>query len=434
MSQQWQYRTGEQGGAGEEPKFAAFVAIDWADRKHVWVLQMAGSEQREQGEIEHGPEAVDAWLQRLFARVGGRPVAVCLEQSRGALMCLLMKYPQLVLYPIHPAAVKRFRAALYPSGAKDDPLDAGLQLELLLHHRARLRPWKRDTVATRMLQILVEQRRQLVDQRTAENNRLTQTLKLYFPQAVRWFADLASPLAGDFLQRWPTLEAVQRARPQTLRDFFHGHNCRSEELIEQRISEIAQSVPATSDPAIVRTCVLQVTHLIQALAALRNSIAELEREIRSVSRQHPDFAIFASFPGAGEALVPRLIAAFGTQRERFSSAQEVQNFTGIAPVTERSGKTKWVHFRWACSKFLRQTFHEWAGHSIGFCAWARAYYQQQRDRGAQHHAAVRSLAAKWIRIIYRCWRDRTPYDDAIYLDALRRRGSPLAAKVAAAQA
>ena len=418
---------------GEEPNFAAFVAIDWADQKHVWVLQKAGSEAREQGEIEQAPEAVEAWMQTLLQRFGGRPVAVCLEQSRGALVYLLMKYPMLVLYPLHPATVGRFRAALYPAGTKDDPLDAELQLELLVHHRHRLRAWKPDTVETRSLQILAEHRRQLVDQRTGESNRLTQALKLYYPQALGWFDKVVSPLAGAFLQRWPTLELAQKARPQTLRDFFYRHNCRNAELIQQRIEEIGQAMPATQDPAILRAGVLQVKHLIQSIALLRDSIAELEQEIDKLVRSHPDFAVFDSFPGAGEALVPRLIAAFGTQRERFSGAVDVQSFSGIAPVTCRSGKSERVHFRWACPKFVRQTFHEWASHSIGFCEWARVYYQQQRDKGAKHHAAVRSLAAKWIRIAYRCWKDQTPYDEQVYLDALRRHGSPLAAKLAPAK-
>ena len=417
----------------EEPNFAAFVAIDWADQKHVWVLQRAGSQAREHGELDQAPEAVEAWMQILLQRFGGQPVAVCLEQSRGALVYLLMKYPTLVLYPLHPAAVKRFRAALYPAGTKDDPLDAELQLELLVHHRRRLRAWTPDTVETRSLQILAEHRRQLVDQRTGESNRLTQALKLYYPQVLGWFDKVVSPLAGAFLQRWPTLELAQKARPQTLRDFFYRHNCRNAELIQQRIEEIGQAMPATQDPAILRTCVLQVKHLIQSIALLRDSIAELEQEIDKLVQSHPDFAVFDSFPGAGEALTPRLIAAFGTQRERFSGAVDVQSFSGIAPVTCRSGKSERVHFRWACPKFVRQTFHEWAGHSIGFCEWARLYYQQQRDKGAKHHAAVRSLAAKWIRIAYRCWKDRTPYDEQIYLDALRRHGSPLAAKLAPAK-
>src|SRR5438552_8649707 len=145
-----------------------------------------------------------------------------------------------------------------------------------------------------------------------------------------------------------------------------------------------------------------------------------------------DFFIFQSLPGAEAALAPRLLAALGSQRDRYASAEEVQKYSGIAPVTERSGKKKWVHFRWACPKFLRQSFHEWAEHSIAQSLWARAYYQQLRDRGKEHHAAVRALAFKSIRIVFRCWQDRTAYDENPYLAALAKRGSPLASVFAAA--
>jgi hypothetical protein len=126
-------------------------------------------------------------------------------------------------------------------------------------------------------------------------------------------------------------------------------------------------------------------------------------------------------------MAPRLLAVFGSQRDRYGSAEEVQVYSGIAPVLERSGKMKWVHFRWACPKFLRQSFHEWAGHSIVKSAWARAYYQQSRSQGQDHHAAVRALAFKWIRILFRCWKDRVAYDEKKYLAALAKRGSPLSA-------
>jgi hypothetical protein len=125
------------------------------------------------------------------------------------------------------------------------------------------------------------------------------------------------------------------------------------------------------------------------------------------------------------ALAPRLLVAFGEQRERYGSAAEVQTYAGIAPVMERSGKQSWVHWRCQCPKFMRQTFVEWAAESIQFSFWARAYYQQQRDKGASHQAAVRSLAFKWIRIVFRCWQTGKPYDESTYLVALQRQGSPL---------
>jgi hypothetical protein len=153
----------------------------------------------------------------------------------------------------------------------------------------------------------------------------------------------------------------------------------------------------------------------------------------SAGAAHPDFFIFESLPGAGAVLAPRLLAAFGSQRDRYVSADEVQKYSGIAPVMEKSGKKQWIHFRWACPKFLRQSFHEWAGHSIAYSVWARSYYQQQRNKGQDHHAAVRALAFKWIRVVFRCWKDRVVYDESKYLAALARRGSPLAAVAAIAK-
>jgi len=404
--------------------FAALVALDWADQKHTWALQAADSTRTEQGEIEHTPEAVEAWAAELAQRFAGQPVAVALEQSRGALLFMLTKYAHLVLYPVHSASLARYRAAFYPSGAKDDPSDAQLLLDLLLHHRDRLRRLEVDTVETRTLQFLVEERRRLVNERTRQSNRLTAKLKLYFPQILDWFAEVDSPLVGALLRRWPTLEQLQKARPATLRQFLQQRNCRSAERIEQRLEQIRQALPATRDAAVLQANVAAVRVLVDLLATLREGIAELDRQIAKLFAAHPDFPIFESLPGAGPVLAPRLLAALGSRRERYASAGQIQCYSGIAPVLERSGTASWVHSRWSCPKFLRQTFHEWASHSVGFSDWARCYYQRQRTKGKSHHAAVRALAFKWIRILYRCWKDRVPYHESLYQQSLGQRTSP----------
>ncbi len=122
---------------------------------------------------------------------------------------------------------------------------------------------------------------------------------------------------------------------------------------------------------------------------------------------------------------PRMLAALGDNRDRFNSAEEIQNYAGIAPVTERSGQKSWVHWRWQCAKFVRQTFVEWTAKTVNSSYWARLYYQGQREKGKSHQSAIRALAFKWIRIIYRCWKTRTRYDEAKYLLALKARKSPL---------
>jgi len=411
----------------QEPEFAAFLAIDWADKKHVWCLHAVGAEKRESGELEHSPEAVEAWVGQLCQRFAHRRIAVALEQSRGALVFMLSKYEALHLFPVPSTMVASMRQALYPSGAKDDPRDADLLLDILLQHRDKLRRWVPDTEATRRVQNLVEERRKLVDEKTEQTNRLTSHLKIYFPQILDWFKRLDTELACAFLLRWPTLEQLQKVPPAQMRTFFRKHHCRDQEVIERRILAIRQAIPAIRDRAVIEAKSTVVKVIMRVIGSLLEGIADLDEKIEEAAAAHPDFFIFNSLPGAGAVLAPRLLAAFGSQRERYGSAGEVQAYSGIAPVMERSGKKKWVHCRIACPKFLRQSFHEWAGHSIARSVWARSYYQQLRSRGKGHHAAVRALAFKWIRILFRCWKDRVAYDESRYLATLARRGSPLAA-------
>src|SRR5262244_1437200 len=413
-----------------QPEFVALVGIDWADQKHVWSLQAANSAQQESGELEHKPEAVEAWVGELCQRFGHGPIAVAAEQVKGALVYMLRKYECLHLYPVPSTMTAKMREALYPSGAKDDPRDADLLLELLVLHRDKLRRLTPDNEATRRVQNLVEERRKLVDEKTAQLNRLTGNLKVYFPQMLEWFAKLDSKLVCDVLERWPSLEELQKVPSAELKKFFRHRRGRHGELTEWRMQGIGQAMSAIRDQAVIEAKRTVVQVIAQLLRTLLEGIATLDRKIAEAAEAHPDFFIFQSLPGAGAALAPRLLAALGSQRDRYGSATEVQKYSGIAPVTERSGKKKWVHFRWACPKFLRQSFHEWAGHSIAQAVWARAYYQRQRERGKEHHAAVRALAFKWIRIVFRCWQDRVAYDENRYLAALVKRGSPLGAIVA----
>lgn len=406
-------------------EFAAFIGIDWADAKHDICLQAANSEDREFAVVPHRPAAIDAWAGALRLRFHGRPVAVCLELAKGPLVYALQKHAFLVLFPVHPATLAKYREAFTPSHAKADPTDAQLALELLLRYRSKLKPLTPQSVPMRMLLRLVEQRRRLVGDQTRISNRLTDALKQYFPDVLAWFQDKDTLLFCDFLTRWPTLKQLKRARKATLLSFFHDHHVRSQSRLEARLRAIKSATPLTDDLAVIRPHQLLVLALVAQLRATLQAIKSFDDEIATVSQTLPDYALFRALPGAGATLAPRLLAAFGEQRERYGSAADVQRYAGIAPVTESSGKKHWVHWRLQCPTFLRQTFVEWAGATIPRSFWAAAYYRQQRAKGCSHQAAVRALAFKWIRILYRCWQTRTPYDESTYLNALKRRGSPL---------
>jgi transposase len=200
---------------------------------------------------------------------------------------------------------------------------------------------------------------------------------------------------------------------------------RSADVIAQRLHAIKAAMPLTTDEGVIAPNVLLVQALVAQLCVTLQAIADFDTAIAQRAQTHPDFPLFQALPGAGPVFAPRLLVAFGEQRARSASAAELQKYAGIAPVTERSGKKSWVHWRLQCPKFLRQTFVEWATESIRHAFWAQVYYQQQREKGQAHQAAVRALAFQWIRILYRCWQDRTPYNESTYLQALNRRGSSL---------
>jgi transposase len=411
-----------------EPEFAAFIGLDWGDARHAVALAGADGRLLQQLTLVHSAEGVREWLQELEKRFGGRPVALGIETSKGPLIHIFSAVPWLVVYPIHPATSARLRRAFTPSGAKDDQPDALVLLDLVVTHRHKLRPLWLDDEATRLLGRMCELRRKTVDRRTQLTNAMRTALKEYFPQVLQLLGEvLYTALALDFLERWPDLLSLKTARQATIKRFYYLHNVRRPEAVQQRLELIQKAVALTTDDAVVKVGVRQVQRLIQELRVLQKHIAEDDRQIAALFKEHPDAPLFRELPGAGAVLAPRLLAGFGTDRTRYQSATEFQRYSGVAPVKEKSGGRVWIHWRWNAPRFLRQSLIEWAGQSILYCQWARTYHQQQKNRGKRHWMILRALAFKWVRILWKCWTTRQPYDEARYLRAFIKQKSPLMA-------
>jgi transposase len=408
--------------------FDVVIGLDRSDRKADLHLIDTHSGVARQQTIATAPEALHDWLAGLRQQYPTARVAICLEQPAASLILFLETYAWLTLYAINPVTLQKFREAFVTSRAKDDARDARYLAELLLTHHDKLTAWRPDDAQTRLLQQLVSHRRAVVDERTGLTNRLQALLKQYFPQALDLCGeDLWRPLATAFLLKWPTLQALQKAKPATLKAFYYLHGSRSGKLIQERLQTITRAVALTDEPAVLDSHVLRVQLICRQLQALQRTLAVFEQRLAEVFQAHPDREIFESLPGAGPVLAPRLLASIGSERERYDNAASLSSFSGIAPVTKQSGSTCQVHRRYRCPVFMKQSFHEYAKESIRHSRWAAAHYWQQRDKGAGHHAAVRSLAFKWQRVIWKCWQTRTPYDDARYEAALRKTNSPLVA-------
>jgi transposase len=415
--------TQEGGSAKGEP--VAWIGLDWADQQHQIAEYSVETGKTSLYVVKHSGQDFEAWLGELRARYNSAKVAIVLEQARGSVVYALMGCTFVELYPVNPQSVASYRKAFVSSGAKSDRVDAELMAEMVRKHPERFRVLRADDPETRSIRMLVEGRRKQVDQVTRLTNQLTAQLKNYFPQALEFAGELDSVQACAFLKQWPTLGELKQATGAQLRKFYKRYGRPREAALEERIKRIKEAVAITEDPAVLLAGTMMVRSLAAQILALLEAVEQFDQAIAELFQKHPDCSIFESFPGAGPALAPRLLAAFGVDRDRWESAADLQKLSGIAPVTHQSGKGRFVTWRLACPKFLRQTFQEYAEHSMIWCDWANAFYQGQRDVGKQHHAAVRALAYKWIRIIYRCWKTRRRYDDQTYLTALQSRSSPL---------
>jgi transposase len=405
------------------------IGLDRSDQKADLCLIDTPTGQRRSAVIDTAPEALWEWLLELRQQHPGARVGLCLEQPAVHLIPFLETYDWITLHPINPITLQKYREAFVTSRAKDDTKDAEYLADLLLTHHAKLPVWAPEDSTTRAVQQLVVHRRAVVDERTALSNRLIALLKQYYPQALTLCGeDLWRPLATAFLLKWPSLQLVQKAQPATLKTFYHRHGSRSTRLQTERLALVAKAVAVTDQTAVIASFVLRVQLLCRQLQLVQRTVIAFDQQIAAAYAAHPDRALFASLPGAGPVLGPRLLASLGANRERFAeSAAQLQRYTGVAPVTKRSGGSCYIHRRYCCPKFHRQSFHEYAKESVLWCRWAGAYYLQQRTKGCPHHTAVRALAFKWQRVIWRCWQDRKPYEETKYETALRKAGSPLVA-------
>lgn len=408
-------------------QYAAYIGIDWADRKHDIHLYDPTTGQTEDSIIGARPQEVKDWVASLQQRYGNAPLAVCTEQKRGPLIYALCQYENLVLFPINPRTVANYRKAFQPSRAKSDPVDARILVELLLKHGDKLPIWQPESADIRALRQWVESRRMLVGEKVRLTNRIIAALKNYYPQVLDWFEDKDTRVFCNFVQQYPTVKAAQAAPAEELTQFFRTHGVVRRSAITRRLEQIAKAgIALSEDPGIVEPMQWLVEALMGQLKLLLVRLLDLEAKIEALFSSLPDAALFSALPGAGPHLAPRLLAAFGSDRSRFRTAQAMQRYSGIAPVRESSGKKNWVHWRWSCPIFLRQTFVEWANQSRHHSAWAQVYYRMQREKGNSHPAAMRALAFKWIRILFCCWQKGELYDEAKYMAALERKGSPIA--------
>lgn len=387
-------------------------------------------------QVANTPEALRAWVESWPALEAGQHRIIGFEQPCRQLLGFF--HSQVVegkirLYALNPHTPQALRRAFTPSNDKSDARDAAAIAEALASHEAKIARWRWQpgSELTRSLRPLVEDRRHAVEERTALTNALNEILKQTFPQALKLVSEeLWRPLSTNFLARWPTLAELQAAKKDTVRRFYHAHQCHRADVVEARLARIASAQAQTADSVMLAAARLKIQRLAEQIAVLTRHIARYDEAIARHYATHPDKEIYDSLPGCGPVFGPRLAAVMGEDRSQYTQANALQCRSGIAPIRRQSGKKDTSVRRTACPRFERQTFHEWAGETIPKSPWAKAFYESQIAAGKLHHTALRALAFKWQRILWRCWQDGLPYDEARYEAALVAKASPLVTKIA----
>lgn len=397
-----------------------FVGFDWAEEKHdVVAVDRAGKVAL----TLTFPDAAEGWarLREKLAPLGKLGVAI--ETSRGPAVERLLEAGYTV-FPMNPKAAERFRDRKAPSGVKDDTLDAWSFADALRSDGHAWRPLRPEDPQTQLLRILCRDEIGLIEQRTALALQLRQALREYYPAALEAFEDWTLPSAWAFVEKFPTPQELSRAGVRRWQKFLHIHKLYRPTTAEKRLEIFGRALAfvSPSESVTAAKSLLAVT-IVKQLRTLEVQLKEYRQRIEQAFADHPDSGIFGSLPGGGKKLAPRLLGELGANREVFESAESLQCYAGTAPVTKKSGKSCWVHMRLACNKVLRATVHLWVNESRQACAWAEAYYRQKRERGCSHAQALRCLGQRWLKIVWRMWRNHTPYDEALHMRSLAKSGS-----------
>ena len=383
-----------------------FAGLDWASQAHaVCVIDSHGGV-REQWEIAHDAAGLADLVRRLCAH-GARRIAI--ERPSGLLVDVLVE-AGLEVVPIHPNAVKASRPRYRSHGGKSDASDAYLLADLLRTDGHRFKSLAPQSDAIRALRALVRGRDDLVATRVQLANQLRELLQTYWTGAVEVFADVDSPIALAFIQRYPTPESASRLGPKRMAAFCAQHAYCGRRSAEDLLARLRQAANVSlgeleADAKGELACCLART-LDRLVEQIRLLSSRIEHHIADCD----DGRILMSFPRAGRICAAQILAELGSVRERFDSDEHLAAEAGVAPVTYQSGKHKAVAFRWACNHRLRAAITCMADNSRHANAWAAAVYAKARSRGCDHPHAVRILARAWLRVIWRAWIDRLPYD------------------------
>jgi transposase len=390
-----------------------FAGIDWASADHAVCVIDEHAKVLHRAMVAHTRDGLVELVRALRKFGAPTELPVALERPSGLLVDTLVEAGFQVV-PIHPNAVKASRPRYAAAQSKTDLGDAYMLADLLRTDGHRFQPLRPLSDETRALRALVRTRDDLVAERVALANQLRALLDRFWPGAGAIFADVDSPIALAFLRRFPTPQSAERLGEKRLAAFLARHAYCGRRPVAELLRRLRKAPDGHTGDLEADASGELVLALVAVLEPLVAQIQRLTAAVEHALEVHPDGALIASFPRTGRVNAAQILAELGDDRGRFASEEHLASEAGVAPVTRASGKSRAVSFRWACNKRLRQAVVCFADNSRHDSAWAAAVYRSARGRGCDHPHATRILARAWLRVMWRCWYDRKPYDPALH--------------------
>lgn len=396
-----------------------FAGFDWAGDHHDIIIVDASGVLAADFRIEHSAAGWQQWRQKIaaYAQLG-----VAIETSFGMVVEQLID-SGVTVYPVNPKSAKRYRERQHPSGAKTDRHDAWALADALRTDGHAWRALAPQDPIIEELRILCRDEVALIEERTALINQLRQALREYYPTALEAFDDWTLPGAWAFIERFCSAEVLLKAGKRQWEKFLHAHKLYRPETYEARLSAFAKAGEWKAHAGMVKAKSLYAVAKARQLRTLETQLGQYRARIEALFASHPDSGMFGSLPGAGPKLAPRLLSEIGSDRTLYDDAQGLQCVAGTAPVSFQTGKIRKAQMRRACNRNLRHALHLFADKSREQSAWAHAYYDALRERGKPHAQALRSLAQRWLKIIWKMWQGRTHYDADLHMKNQLAHGS-----------
>jgi transposase len=401
-----------------------FLGLDWAGKHHDVVMMNREGCIVLDLRIEHTAEGWRKLRDSLIGIAGEHLsiIAATIETNCGPAVERLLELGCTV-YPLNPKAAQRYRERKAPSGGKTDHLDALSFADALRTDGHAWRRLKPEDPKVQELRLMCRDEIQLIGQRTALINQLRYALQEYYPAVLEAFEEWTAPAPWEFIERFPTPQGLKKAGKRQWEKFLHIHHLYRSDTYQKRLDIFERATEFYGGEAVTTAKSMLAVSLAKQLRVLEQQLNMYRERIEQLFLEHPDHDLFGSLPGVGEKLGPRLLSEFGDDRERFQDHEALQCYAGTAPVSFQSGQIHRVKFRRACNKHLRTAIHLWADLSRPRCLWAQIYYEQKRKEGKSHACALRCLGQRWLKILWKMWQTKQPYNEQLHTRSQIEHGS-----------